>query len=108
LPKQFPKPPLIAVFHPEQVGHPGTAHRLIGLLRRSPDPFLQFIPPGSSLEAGTVFAASVEDLKPDHAHQNFVKLRGRLDALFAALGDIHADRARSYLPHLEALSAQAP
>lgn len=92
-------PPVMAAFHPELVGDRDNAHRVIGLLRRSPDPFVQFIPAGNH-EGGTVFAASVEDAEDaalDRAEQNFKRLRGgKLDELLAIAADIRADRDRRY------------
>jgi hypothetical protein len=37
-----------ANFHPSMVGGVENPHRLVGLLRQSPDPFVQFIPEGLS------------------------------------------------------------
>jgi hypothetical protein len=92
-------PPVMAAFHPELVGDRDDAHRMIGLLRRSPDPFVQFIPAGNH-EGGTVFASSVdaaEDAAVDRTEQNFKRLRdGKLDELLAIAADIRADRDRRY------------
>jgi hypothetical protein len=89
----------MAAFHPELVGDRDDAHRMIGLLRRSPDPFVQFIPAGNH-EGGTVFASSVdaaEDAALDRSEQNFKRLRdGKLDELLAIVADIRADRDRRY------------
>lgn len=46
-----------ATFHPELTGGTENAHRLVGLLRQAPDPFVQFIPPGLH-EGGTVMAGA--------------------------------------------------
>jgi hypothetical protein len=98
-----PKAPVYAVFHPELAGDASTPHRLVGLLRHGPDPMIQFIPSGLS-QGGTVFVTSAADLVEDNAHQNFSRLKGEvLSKLEAALADIHADRARSYPPLLQAL-----
>ncbi len=95
-------PPVMAAFHPDLVGDRDNAHRLIGLLRRSPDPFVQFIPAGNH-EGGTVFAASVdeaEDAAGDRSEQNFKRLRGaKLDELLAIVADIRAERDRRYAPY---------
>jgi hypothetical protein len=50
-----PEPPVIASFHPDLAGERTSPHRMIGLLRRSPDPFVQIIP-GGHHESGTVVA----------------------------------------------------
>jgi hypothetical protein len=52
----LPEPLVHATFHPALVGGRETAHRLIGLLRQSPDPFVQLIPPGT-MQGGTVLAS---------------------------------------------------
>ena len=92
-------PPVMAAFHPELVGDRDNAHRMIGLLRRAPDPFVQFIPAGNH-EGGTVFASSVdeaEDAALDRPELNFKRLRGgKLDELLAIVADIRADRDRRY------------
>lgn len=99
-------PPVMAAFHPELVGDRDNAHRLIGLLRRSPDPFVQFIPAGNH-EGGTVFATSfddegnaAEDATADRSEQTFKRLRGaKLDELLAIVADIRAERDRRYAPY---------
>lgn len=92
-------PPVMAAFHPELVGDRESAHRLIGLLRRSPDPFVQFIPAGNH-EGGTVFAGSVDDAEDeavDRSEQTFKRLRGaKLEKLLAIVADIRAERDRRY------------
>lgn len=95
-------PPVMAAFHPELVGDRDNAHRMIGLLRRSPDPFVQFIPAGNH-EGGTVFASSVDEAEEaagDRSELNFKRLRGgKLDELLAIVADIRADRDRRYAPY---------
>lgn len=95
-------PPVMAAFHPELVGDRDDAHRMIGLLRRAPDPFVQFIPAGNH-EGGTVFASSVqeaEEATQDRAEATFRRLRGgKLDELLAIVADIRADRDRRYAPY---------
>ncbi|MBK9261407.1 MAG: hypothetical protein IPM54_16580 [Polyangiaceae bacterium] len=94
-------PPVMAAFHPELVGDRESAHRLIGMLRRSPDPFVQFIPAGNH-EGGTVFASSVEEAENeglDRSELTFERLRGgKLDELLTIALDIRADRDRRYAP----------
>ena len=91
--------PVMAAFHPELVGDRDDAHRLIGLLRRAPDPFVQFIPAGNHV-GGTVLARSVEeaeDAAQDRSELNFKRVAGeKLDALLAIIADIRADRDRRY------------
>lgn len=108
--RALPRPPVMATFHPELVGDAADPHRLVGLLRRAPDPFVQMIPDGYQ-EGGTVFvplseaAAATED-KADWPQRNYDKLRGEnLERLLAIIADIHADRDRSYAPYVEALAS---
>jgi hypothetical protein len=95
--------PVLASFHPEMAGDPGAAHRLVGLLRRAPDPFIQLVPEGLH-EGGTIFAGSEAPPRKDPSAVNFARLAGgELDKVLALLADIRADRDRSYAPHLSAL-----
>jgi hypothetical protein len=108
--RAFPSPPVMATFHPELVGDDDDPHRLVGLLRRAPDPFVQLIPSGLN-EGGTVFAplpAPGEVPAPvpepvDSAAANFEKLQGgRVKPLLALMDEIRADRDRSYASFVEA------
>lgn len=108
LKKALPKPPVMATFHPALVGDASDPHRLVGLLRRAPDPFVQMIPDGFQ-EGGTVFMplSDAEDAmaeeRADWPQRNYDKLRGeKLTALLANIADIHADRDRSYAPFVAA------
>jgi hypothetical protein len=97
--------PVLAAFHPDLIGDASAPHRLIGLLRRAPDPFVQFVPAGLH-EGGTVLAGVARPPPADPAESNFAKLKGpRLDELIAELADIRADRDRSYAPFLAELGA---
>lgn len=116
-PRFGPEPPVIATFHPRLPGERSSPHRLIGLLRHAPDPFVQIIP-GGHHESGTVIASldNIEKLTPetmakilaavpaepkDRAHETFTRLSSAdLDAIAANVADIHADRDRSYAPFL--------
>lgn len=111
LKKEMPSPPVMAAFHPDLAGDPGGAHRLVGLLRRAPDPFVQLIPEGMH-EGGTVFAPLPARGQPmpvmtppvvDSARENFAKLQGGgVERVMALTAEIRADRDRSYAPFLEA------
>jgi hypothetical protein len=95
--------PVIASFHPRLIGDPSNAARLVGVLRRAPDPFVQFVPEGLH-EGGTVLAGVFAEPPRDPVQENFDRLRGgRIEPMLLALADIHADRDRSYAPFLEAL-----
>ena len=117
-----PEPPVIATFHRHLAGDRTAPHRLIGMLRRAPDPFVQIIP-GGHHESGTVVApiADLEGMSPeavmklfqmappppkDRSREMFERLSAAaLDAIEATIADIHADRDRSYAPWLKELSA---
>jgi hypothetical protein len=102
--------PVHATFHPKMTGDPKNPSRLVGLLRRAPDPFVQFVPPGLH-DGGTVFAdpttidpRSFLGHQPDHAQTTFDRLGASgIDALVALLDDIRRDRDRSYASYLDAL-----
>lgn len=109
--KEFAKPPVMATFHPELAGDGDDPHRLIGLIRRAPDPFVQLIPDGYQ-EGGTVFmplaeaAAAATAEKVEWSQRNFDKLRGpNLERLLALIADIQADRDRAYAPLVAELLA---
>lgn len=92
----LPRAPVMATFHPRLSGDSSTSHRLVGVLRRAPDPFVQLVPAGLH-QGGTVFAGSVDELPPDHAQMTFERVAGpELSRLLAALADIREDRDRSY------------
>lgn len=115
-----PEPPVIATFHPELAGDRSTAHRMIGLLRRAPDPFVQIIP-GGHHESGTTVAPiqDIEGLSPeaitklfavappppkDRAHETFARLTpAAWEQITASIADIRADRDRAYAPYLREL-----
>jgi hypothetical protein len=92
--------PVLAAFHPDLVGDASAPHRLIGLLRRAPDPFVQFVPAGLH-EGGTILAGVAAPPAADPAEANFAKLKGPLlDEVLAEMADIRADRDKSYAPFL--------
>ncbi|MCA9621294.1 MAG: hypothetical protein KC731_19865 [Myxococcales bacterium] len=107
-----PERPVHATFHPDMEGDRSSASRIIGLLRRSPDPFVQFVPEGLHI-GGTTY------LDPSRIELSLLAL-GRDEnepSLFERLTDddydrirrtqdaIKEERARRYQPFLEALSA---
>lgn len=102
---EIPKPPVMAVFHPEQQGDFSTSHRSVGLLRRAPDPFIQLIPEGLH-EGGTVFIESIEQLTLSSTDRTFTRLSQADKArIVGGIEDIHADRSKSYAPFLAELRA---
>jgi hypothetical protein len=104
-------PPVMATFHPDLAGDASDAHRLVGLLRRAPDPFVQLIPEGMHA-GGTVFAPlpapgermpELVEEPADPAEVNFAKLcDGRVEPLLALMAEIRADRDRAYASFVEA------
>jgi hypothetical protein len=86
-------PKVHATFHPAMVGGRENAHRLVGLLRRSPDPFLQFIPPGMQV-GGTVMQGEPLPKAPALA-DTFTRMitDGGLDEVIRALDALHVERA---------------
>lgn len=113
-----PQPPVIATFHPRLAGDRTAPHRLIGIMRRAPDPFVQIIP-GGHYESGTVVAPlhDIKELTPealakvlaavppppkDRARETFERLTPDLvDEIVAQCAEIRADRDRSYGPYLK-------
>lgn len=111
LKQALPEAPVMATFHPALAGDGSNPFRLVGLLRRAPDPFVQLIPEGLH-QGGTMFAGAAdleetttgEELDP--AQANFAKMHGGfLEKLVALMDEIRADRDRSYAPFLEAFGA---
>ncbi len=81
-----------ATFHPELVGGTENPHRMVGLLRRAPDPFVQFIPPGMH-EGGTVLAgAELPTVSPLEATYERIVGGGRLAALEGRLAELYRAR----------------
>lgn len=91
---QMDEVPVHATFHPELAGARDDPHRLIGLLRQAPDPFLQFIPRNIQTAGIKVAGGTPAIANTDRIFQN---LSGEvLDVTLANLADIRADRMRSY------------
>lgn len=100
--------PVLAAFHPEMAGDGMNAHRLVGLLRRAPDPFVQLIPPGLS-QGGTVLAGEGVVAGTDPTEETFERLKGAgVAAIEAMIAEIHADRDASYAPFLQAFGLARP
>jgi hypothetical protein len=103
--------PVHASFHPQMEGGSNTSGRLVGLLRRAPDPFVQIVPAGLH-EGGTVFvdAASMDPMallnqKPDPTTSNFERLdEAAIAEIESRQREIHAQRDTTYAPFLKQLS----
>ncbi len=105
------KDPLVhATFHPDLTGGTENAHRMVGLLRQAPDPFVQFIPPGLH-EGGTVFAGA-EAPSEGRAEATFRRLtsgppgRGPADEVLSRLEALRAARRERYSSLAEEISQQ--
>lgn len=120
-----PEPPVVATFHPKLAGDRTSPHRLIGIMRRAPDPFVQVIP-GGHYESGTVLApitdlsklspetlqkmlASVPQPPKDRAADTFKRLTPQMiDEIERLIAEIRADRDRAYAPFLRELVKDRP
>lgn len=86
--KRMDEAPVHATFHPELAGATDCPYRFIGLLRHSPDPFVQFIP-------GNI--QKVNSPTIDNPDRLFRELVGETrDILLNTLEDIKADRDKAY------------
>lgn len=93
--RALPSPLVHASFHPALVGGTENPHRLIGLLRQAPDPFVQFIPPGLA-SGGTVLAGDAQ-ADVDHAGARFERLKGpALEAVLARVESLKSQRETRY------------
>jgi len=102
------KAPVLASFHPEMAGDESSSHRIVGLLRRAPDPFIQLIPPGLS-HGGTVLAGGGIEPEEDPADATYARLQEvGFGVLRAKIEEIHADRDASYAPYLAELGLARP
>lgn len=101
--------PVHATFHPAMDGDASSAARVVGFLRRAPDPFIQFVPEGLA-KGGTQFVdPQTVDLAALVAEQRqkrglFERLSSSDLAAIARLqADIRAERDASYARFLGAL-----
>ncbi|WP_437482917.1 hypothetical protein WME75_41785 [Sorangium sp. So ce1014] len=100
--------PVLAAFHPEMAGDESNSHRLVGLLRHAPDPFVQMIPEGLN-HSGTVLAGAGVEPVADPAEDNYRRLQGAgIAEVKARLAEIMEDRDASYAPFLERLGLTRP
>ncbi|NUP11269.1 MAG: hypothetical protein HOW73_34925 [Polyangiaceae bacterium] len=94
-----PKETLVhASFHPEMVGGRENAYRLIGLLRQSPDPFVQFIPHGLQ-QGGTVLAGEDAPVR-SHAEDRFERLirdgEAGASEVLSLIAELKREREQAY------------
>ena len=108
--KRLPSPPVHACFHPQMRGDRLTASRRVGLVRRAPDPFVQFVPDGlhqggtSFLDPAKADLAALFNNGPTVHHPSLADLSdSQLDALEAKLIAIRRDRDERYAPFIAQL-----
>ncbi len=95
--------PVVASFHPDLGGDVNTAPRLVGVLRRAPDPFVQVVPTGLH-QGGTVLAGTTPPTV-DVAYANFKRLsKADLATIVERVASVRADRDASYAPWLKELA----
>jgi hypothetical protein len=107
--------PVHAAFHPQMVGSTTTAAKLVGVVRRAPDPFVQFIPEGlhkggsTFIDLDNVDVASLVKAMPNkppesNAKSNFERLKeSDMRRIQDTITSIHEDRDRSYAQFLKTL-----
>lgn len=86
--------PVSAAFHPMMHGKADDPHRLIGLLRRAPQPFVQYVPADVPQGGGTVVAGAPLP-PPSGADANFARLSadgGEIERLMAIIAELHRAR----------------
>jgi hypothetical protein len=108
--KRGSEAPVHATFHPLMEGDAKTPARLVGMLRRAPDPFIQFVPEGLHKGGTTYLDADDFDFSrfverhptpTESTHQRLTA--SHLEAITASLRDIRADRDGSYAKYLDAI-----
>jgi hypothetical protein len=88
------KAPVSAAFHPTMHGEADDPHRLIGMLRHAPHPFVQYVPSDVAQGKGTVVAGAPAQA-PSGAEANFARLTaegGDLQRVLACIAALHAER----------------
>ncbi len=86
--------PVSAAFHPAMHGETDDPHRLIGILRRAPHPFVQYVPADVPTGGGTVVAGAPLP-PPSGAEANYARLAragSELDRVVATLAELHRVR----------------
>ncbi len=93
------RPLVHAAFHPAMEGGRENPSRLVGLLRRAPDPFLQFIP-DTVQTGGTIMVSDIQHLKAEVVDALYARLMtgNRADQVVALLDELQADRREAYAP----------
>jgi hypothetical protein len=92
--------PVSAAFHPAMHGETDDPHRLIGLLRRAPHPFVQYVPSDVPTGGGTVVAGAPLPPKGG-AEANFERLTGAggdLARLLERIAALHRERDERVAP----------
>lgn len=107
LQRRLPERLVHATFHPDLTGGTENAHRLVGLLRQAPDPFVQFIPPGLH-EGGTVLAGA-EPPGEGRAEATFRRLmQGPVEEVQSKLEALRKERSDRYSSLADEISRPLP
>lgn len=111
--KALDRGPVHATFHPRMEGDTSGASRLVGFLRRAPDPFIQFVPEGLHA-GGTMFIdpgsvdlkkLAAEPSPKDRRVGIFERLTtDDFAAIRATIDDIRRSRNERYASFLDALA----
>ncbi len=102
--------PVHATFHPAMEGDTTTPHRAVGLVRRAPDAFLQFVPPGLTAGGSQFIDPATLDLAallatPSKKRSTLTRLTEEdLASIVKTLQDVRDDRCRSYARFLDAFA----
>lgn len=103
--------PVHATFHPDMGGDPSSASRIVGLMRRAPDPFVQLVPEGlhgggtTFLDPASIDLAALGAPSGDNTESLFDRLDAddyaRIDAIQS---DIKRERDERYRRFLDAMA----
>ena len=103
--------PVHATFHPDMGGDTASASRIVGLLRRAPDPFIQFVPEGlhgggtTFLDPAAIDLTALSAPSGDNTESLFDRLTAedyeRIDAIQRA---IKVERDARYRRFLDAMA----
>ena len=102
--------PVHATFHPEMGGDTSSSSRIVGLMRRAPDPFVQFVPEGLNgggttfLDPSAIDLAALGGASGDNTESLFDRLGEEDYARITAIQrDIKKDRDERYERFIDAM-----
>lgn len=103
--------PVHATFHPEMGGDSASASRIVGLLRRAPDPFVQFVPEGlhgggtTFVEPAAIDWATLKEPSGDNTESLFARLTeddyARIEAVQRSIKAERDERYRDFVDAME-------